>query len=198
MTSERNSGRERDTVDRLLAAARSCVLEFGWKKTTLTDVANRAGVSRMTVYRTYSDMESLLADLMTREWGSVVADVMARNQVHGDWPTRIASGVAGVVTALRTNALLERTIAVDPEWLLPYLLERRGRSQDAVLGLLTERVSLAQAEGAVRAGSPGLLAKSIVLTAHGFVLSALTMTDDTALTELDQELAEMIRRFLAP
>ena len=32
-----------------LDAARDCILDVGWKRTTLTDVARRAGVSRMTI-----------------------------------------------------------------------------------------------------------------------------------------------------
>ena len=61
MTSIRNS-------ERLLDAAREVILTVGWKRATLTDVARRAEVSRMTVYRAYPDMQSILADLMTREW----------------------------------------------------------------------------------------------------------------------------------
>lgn len=56
--------------DSVLDAAREVILTVGWKRATLTDVARRAEMSRMTVYRTYPDMQSILADLMTREWVS--------------------------------------------------------------------------------------------------------------------------------
>ena len=59
-----------------LDAARACILDVGWRRTTLTEVARRAGVSRMTIYRTWSDMPQLLGDLMTREWGNVVAAIV--------------------------------------------------------------------------------------------------------------------------
>ena len=55
--------------DTYLDAARDCILDVGWRRTTLTEVARRAGVSRMTIYRTWADMPQLLSDLMTREWG---------------------------------------------------------------------------------------------------------------------------------
>jgi AcrR family transcriptional regulator len=32
-----------------LDAARACILDVGWRRTTLTEVARRAGVSRMTI-----------------------------------------------------------------------------------------------------------------------------------------------------
>ena len=58
--------------DRLLDAARECVLAVGVRRTTVTDVARRAGVSRMTLYRRYPDLEAVLAALMTREFGRLI------------------------------------------------------------------------------------------------------------------------------
>src|SRR6476659_6772036 len=60
-----------------LDAARACILDVGWRRTTLTEVARRAGVSRMTIYRTWPDMAAVLSDLMTREWAEVVATAVA-------------------------------------------------------------------------------------------------------------------------
>ncbi len=184
--------------DRLLAAARESIVAVGWKRTTLTDVAGRAGVSRMTVYRTYPDMATLLADLMTREWTGLVAQVADAVEPAHEWPGRIASAVAGTVAALRVNALFRRMMDVDPEWMLPYLIDRRGRSQDAVLDALGEQIAQAQTAGGVRAGDPVLLARSVLLAAHGFAISGHTMADaDVSLTTLDDELTDLVRRYLA-
>ena len=198
MTSRRNGRPGSTTADRLLDAARQSILDFGWKRTTLTDVASRASVSRMTVYRTYPDMPTLFGDLMTREWAEVAAAVVATKDAEGDWPARIAGRVIAIVAALRENDLLRRIVDVDPELLLPYLLDRRGRSQDAVLDLLAERIAEGQAEGGLRAGDPVLLARAIVLAAHGFLFSAQTMTDDDVTpAALERELTELVRRYLA-
>src|SRR5512139_2038197 len=120
--------------DELLDAARHCILAVGWRRTTLTDVARRAGVSRMTIYRRWQDMQSLLADLMTREWSGVVED--GALDAGASPLDRLVGGVAATVAALRDNELFRRIVHVDPELLLPYLLDRRGRSQDAILALL--------------------------------------------------------------
>lgn len=198
MTSLSNRGEAATTADRLLAAARESILSVGWKRTTLTDVASRAGVSRMTVYRTYPDMATLFGDLMTREWAEVVAQVLAAHEPVDDWPQRLADGVVSTVAALRQDELFRRIVDVDPVLLLPYLLERRGRSQDAVIDLVADRIAAAQSGGGVRDGDPVLLARTIVLATHGALLSAPTMTGDhITLAVLDQELAELIRRYIA-
>ncbi len=59
-------------ADLALDAARASILAVGWSRTTLTDIARRAGVSRMTLYRRWPEMNALLGDLMTREWGGLV------------------------------------------------------------------------------------------------------------------------------
>jgi AcrR family transcriptional regulator len=180
--------------DALLDAARHCILAVGWKRTTLTDVARRAGVSRMTIYRRWPDMQTLLSDLMTREWSGVVT----RTAAGGSGPARrrLARGVAATVAALRDNELFRRIVQVDPELLLPYLLGRRGRTQDSVLELLEDGVRQGQRDGSVRKGSPSRLAQAILLSAHGFTLSAQTMTDDPA--RLDTELRDLVDRYLSP
>ena len=195
MTSIRNNER---SEDRYLDAARECILATGWTRTTLTDVARRAGVSRMTIYRTWPDMQTLLADLMTREWGGVVAEVASAGA--GSAPLeRLSTGISGTVTALRSNDLLRKIVEVDPELLLPYLLQRRGRSQDNILDLLESMVAEGQSDGSVRDGDPRLLARSILLAAHGFTLSAETMTDDEHPVEAyDEELCALLERYHAP
>jgi AcrR family transcriptional regulator len=183
-----------------LDAARACILDVGWRRTTLTEVARRAGVSRMTIYRTWSDMPRLLGDLMTREWGNVVAAITDGPESSAGSPAdRLVTALVGGVRALRDNELFVRIVELDPELLLPYLLSRRGRSQDAILGLVEEWVRAGQQTGDVRPGDPVAIARGLVLTTHGFVLSLHTMVDDSVSeAALDAELVAVLTRALKP
>ncbi|GAA1477279.1 TetR/AcrR family transcriptional regulator [Nocardioides aestuarii] len=192
MTSLRNNQSPRDGY---LDAARECILDVGWRRTTLTEVARRAGVSRMTIYRTWPDMPTLLGDLMTREW----TDVVAAQPATGHTPAAVADGLLATVRALRDNELFVRIVELDPELLLPYLLARRGRSQEAIAAVLTDVVAAGQADGSIRAGDPVAIARSLLLAAHGFALSAQTMVDDAVdAAALDDELRHLVERALTP
>ena len=205
MTSIRhNPERSTSPDDAYLDAARDAILAVGWSRTTLTDIARRAGVSRMTLYRRWPDTQTLLADLMTREWGHVVAE--AADGGDGDSLDRIARGIVATVQALRANALLRRIVDVDPEVLLPYLLDRRGRSQEMVADALAGLIAQGQRDKTIRRGDPVVLARSLVLVCHGFTLSAHTMSDltdddqvsrDADVSHLDRELDTLVRRYLA-
>lgn len=177
-----------------LDAARDALLDLGWSRTTLTEIARRAGVSRMTLYRAWPDMNSLLGDLMTREWANVLTVSEA-----DDYRVRVVESVIGSVQALRKNDMFERIIELDAERLLPYLIERTGRVQDLLLGFLTEGVREGQASGQIRAGDPELIASTILLQAQGFALSAQILAPTNArMTDLDHEFADALMRYLAP
>jgi AcrR family transcriptional regulator len=179
-----------------LDAARDCLLDVGWRRTTLTDVARRANVSRMTIYRAWPDMQALLGDLMTREWQQMIGEVITG-------PVSTAADLADTVVAvsrvIRANPLFRKILEVDPEQVLPYLLRRPGRSQAAILDLLSPALAAGQAAGTVRAGNPPVMARTLLLAAHGLTLSAHTMaTDSITEADLDAELRTILLNGLLP
>ena len=156
----------------------------------------------MTIYRAWPDMPAVLGDLMTREWGEVVAQAV--EEADGslgngtDAADRIVAEVVATTRALRANELFVRIVELDPELLLPYLLTRRGRSQEAIAELTAGRLSEGQQDGSVRDGNPVAIARSLLLATHGFVLSAHTMVDDeVGEDDLDQELEHLVRRVIS-
>jgi len=117
----------------------------------------------MTIYRRWPDMHTLLSDLMAREWSGVVEQAATRDlgeHMNGpsrrdafcpsDWPR----GVTGTVRALRDNGLFHNIVEVDPELLLPYILDRRGRTQDSMLEVLEAAITGGQAAETIRVGDP--------------------------------------------
>ncbi|MBS2940364.1 TetR/AcrR family transcriptional regulator [Nocardioides sp. J2M5] len=185
-------------IDGYLDAARDCILDVGWRRTTLTEVARRAGVSRMTMYRAWPDMGSLLGDLMTREWVGIAAAtrVAAKDTTT---PGGIAAAALSTVRALRDNELFVRIVELDPDLMLPYLLARRGRSQEALIEILAAEIASGQATGAIHGGDPVLMARALMLAGQGFVFSALTMTDaDIDVEQLDGQFLHLVASSLAP
>jgi AcrR family transcriptional regulator len=168
--SQRHTAVVVDERDRLLDAARECVLAVGVRRTTVTDVARRAGVSRMTLYRRFPDLETVLAALMTREFGRLVAEA-AERAAGTTARERVVAMVVHGSRELADDPLFVRLLDVDPELLLPYVTRRLGGMQRIAVAAGAE--AIAAADGSVRSdASPGVLSAGIELIARGFVLAA--------------------------
>ncbi len=182
----------------LLDATQACVLAVGVRRTTMTDVARRASVSRMTLYRRYADVTSLMQALMTREFTQILGEVEAEVQALPSARERLVTAAVAGVDRLTRDPLFLRIVDVDPELLLPYLTTRRGAFQRAVVGVMEARIADGVAEGSVAAGDPAAAARAIELALRGFAFQALA---PGAADERAQELAElgrMLDAYLAP
>lgn len=188
--------------DPVLDAVRDCVLAVGVRRTTLTDVARRAGVSRMTLYRRWPDVRTLVGDLMTREWIAVATGAMPNPRPDQETRTLIVDGLVAGVEAFRAHPLFRKIIDVDPELLLPYVLDRRGASQEALLALLADALEAGHADGSVRRAPVERQARAVLLVVQSFTLSLRTMTDedDPELTSAAflGELRTLLERTLTP
>ncbi|MFE5889798.1 TetR/AcrR family transcriptional regulator [Streptomyces sp. NPDC002285] len=188
--------------DAVLDAVRDCVLAVGVRRTTLTDVARRAGVSRMTLYRRWPDVRSLVGDLMTREWVAVATAAMPERRPGTDARGLIVDGLVTGVDAFRAHPLFRKIVDVDPELLLPYVLDRRGASQQALLALLADGLREGHADGSVRAGHVERQARALLLIVQSFTLSLRTMTDeddaDLSSEAFLAELRSILERTLTP
>lgn len=186
----------------MLDAVRDCVLAVGVRRTTLTDVARRAGVSRMTLYRRWPDVRSLVGDLMTREWIGVATAAMPERRPGTPLRGPLVDGLVAAVRALGEHPLFRKILEVDPELLLPYVLDRRGASQDTLLQLLADALREGHADGSVRVEHTERQARAVLLIAQSFTLSLRTMTDeddpDLTTEAFLAELRHTLERTLAP
>ncbi|MGB8650791.1 MAG: TetR/AcrR family transcriptional regulator [Mycobacteriales bacterium] len=182
MPSQRNSNAERGS-DALLDAARDCVMDVGLRRTTLADVARRAGVSRMTVYRQFSDLDTLVGALLTRELVAVLDEVDARVRSLPTARERLVAAAVEVVRRLDAHPLYRRVLDLDPELLLPLVVDRFGSTQRAAMARIAEQVRAGQQDGSVRAVDPQRAATCVLLTAQSFVFSA-RLVDDAVVGEL--------------
>ncbi|MFD8256806.1 TetR/AcrR family transcriptional regulator [Streptomyces werraensis] len=178
MTPIRHNGSAGSDNDAVLDAVRDCVLAVGVRRTTLTDVARRAGVSRMTLYRRWPDVRSLVGDLMTREWIAVATGAMPEPGPDTTARELLTRGLVDAVRDFVAHPLFRKILDVDPELLLPYVLDRLGASQEALLELLAGVLREGHADGSVRRAPVERQARSVLLIVQSFTLSLRTVTDE--------------------
>lgn len=182
----------------LLDAVQACVLAVGVRRTTMTDVARRAGVSRMTLYRRYADVTSLMQALMTREFTQILAEVEADAAARPSARERLVESAVSGVDRLTRHPLFLRIVDVDPELLLPYITTRLGAFQRAVVEAMEARIADGLQDGSVALDDPAAAARTIELALRGFALQTPAPgTEHERAQELAQ-LRRMLDRYLAP
>ena len=182
--------------EHILDAAYDLLLAVGMRRLNMADIARSSGVSRATLYRHWPNSSSVVGALVTREFDGVTAHALAA----GSTPARagLVSGVIAIVRSIRVHPLMRKIIDVDPEFLLPYLVERRGTSTTHQLGLLEMALQAGRADGSVRAGNVAVQARAVWLLACSFTLTGPVLADEVSLEDLDGQLADLLDRYLAP
>ncbi|WP_157106216.1 TetR/AcrR family transcriptional regulator [Nocardia sienata] len=179
----------------ILDAARECVAEFGVRRTTLAEVARRAGVSRPTVYRRWSDSRDLIAELLVRELHEIIATAVPTG---GPARERLVTGVVTGAAEVRSNPLFGKIFRTDTDLMLTYVFGRLGRNQRQLLDLFGAGIRDGQADGSVRTGDPGRLAAMVLLITQSAVQSAATVAHLLDGSALDAELRHALDTYLAP
>jgi len=189
---ERRHAPTRVSDDVLLDATRTCVLAAGVRRTTLAEIARTAKVSRMTLYRRFPDVRSILAALMTREFGALLqkANLLAATESTGR--ARLVRCSVESVKALANDPLMRTVLDVDAELLLPYIVERLGGTQLLAEQVIAALLAAGHEDGSIRRGDGAAQVRSVLLVVQSFVLSLRPATSDVAEDALLAEFSHLL------
>ena len=138
------------TPARILDATFDALQDFGLSRLTVEDVAQRAGLSRQTVYRYFPSKDHLMIALVSREEERMLDGVRAAFVEHEKLETAVTRSTSFVLRLAREHPLLDRLLASDQQAFLPYVTTRAlpaiVRARETMLGLLLERVPDADEE----------------------------------------------------
>lgn len=177
--------------DHILDAALALAAASGLRHLTMEDVARRAGVGRMTVYRRFGTREALLDALAGREARRCLAELDAASPVDAPIETQVTAGFATAIALIREHPLLSRLARIEPDVVLKTLNADDAALLRLCVGYLADRLRAAQRAGVLDGGVRAEeVAELMVRVALSFVL--LPSSD---LPLADPELA---RRLLAP
>ncbi|ALG86424.1 TetR/AcrR family transcriptional regulator [Gordonia phthalatica] len=181
--------------DVILDAATQLMSTIGIRRTTMADVARAADVSRATLYRRFPNVEAIAATVTTREFEKVVAGAPIADGVVDR--ASLVQTVVYLVREARAHPLLRRIIELDPEFLMPYLLHRTGRTSRGQLTVIAGFILAGQDAGEIRDGDAQRLATTVLQMAWSFALTGPVFADGD-LGSLDSELSDLLERYLRP
>ncbi|MBV1778790.1 TetR/AcrR family transcriptional regulator [Paeniglutamicibacter sp. ABSL32-1] len=192
MKSQRTTG---PGDEKLLLATRESVVLHGVRRTTANDIAERAGISRMTFYRRMGSVEHAVLATLTREFRTAAADVRSACPA-GTGREQLVHFAIQSVRVFATSELLASIAERDPEFLIPYVTDRFGASQQLILDELEGLIAAGQADHSIEATAA--TATTLLLALQGVALSARLLRKTGAFEQTLAELERMLLRHLTP
>lgn len=183
---------------RILDAALALAAASGLRHLTMEDVARRAGVGRMTVYRRFGSKAALVEALSVRECRRCLAVIAAALPDQAGADERLAGLLTATLRVIRDHPLLARLASVEPEALLRELTRDDSAVFRMVREFLIGVIRDGQAAGELVDGDPAILAELGLRLGASFVLmpdTVLPIDDPAALRRLVGTM--MVRRAVA-
>ncbi|MBX7455445.1 TetR/AcrR family transcriptional regulator [Mycolicibacterium sp. 3033] len=192
MVSIRNS--DSGVEKRILDAAAACILAYGVERTTMTEIARRARVSRPTIYRRWPDIRWVIAELLTVR----IAGVLEQIPDRGPGREATVERVVAVAEHLRNDEIVQSVIRNAPNLAMVYIAERLGTSQQILIDALAEAIKAGQADGSVRPGNPQEMGAMCLLMTQSTIQSAQMVETLLDARAINVELARALNGYLTP
>ncbi|AIG75425.1 Hypothetical protein AJAP_12720 [Amycolatopsis japonica] len=184
-----------ETRTRILDAAYTQFSKTGIQRSTMEDVARRAGVSRITVYRRFPGKDVLVEQVVRREFRRYFDRFLADIEQADTVAERVVLGFVSSLRAIRGNPLIGGLLDVEPDLLMASMIGDGGRTLATVRAFVAGQLKQEQAAGNVsRKLDVDLAAELMVRVSTSFLLIPSQVVD----VDDDEQLAAVARRFLVP
>lgn len=197
-------GKQEARTNRILDAALELVQRWGYRKTTLDDIAKQAGVTKGTLYQHWKTREALFEALLQREYLSFMLDF--RERIANDPRSALLSSlIRHLVFLMAAHPLLKAILQGDTEMLgdLGDLIRSHTGQQLIPARLEASQVYLEQlrAQGLLRTNvSIDTQMKMLTAICMGFFFMDRVMPPDRrfSLDEMAESLGATIQRTFEP
>lgn len=183
------------TRARLLDAAFDQFCRMGIQRSSMDEVARRAGLSRVTIYRKFDTKDALVEQVILREFRRYFLRFLAD---IGEADTAEERVVFGFVSSLRSilgNPLIGGLIETEPTLLAGSIGADDGRMLAAVRQFLAQQLRKEQLAGNIAADlDTELTAEMMVRFSNSF----LTVPSQLVDVHDDEQLAAIARQYLVP
>ena len=189
-----------ERAERIMDAAAALMIRYGYDKTTMSDIAREAGVSKGALYLHWSSKEKLFEAMLWRESWKYIDATIARTETDPD---------GGTLTGLFRNSIVE--LKNNPVMLAVYRKDRR------VLGMLRvggdsnifadkftigfDFIKMFQEVNAVRKDmDPAVMSYLMAMLSYGFIMIEEVIPTESAppVEDVLQGMSEIFERAFAP
>jgi len=183
------------TRTRLLDAAYEQFCRMGIQRSSMEDVARRAGLSRITLYRRFATKDELVEQVMLREFRRYFDRFLVDIQQAESAADRVVLGFVSSLRAIRGNPMIGGLISAEPNLVAGSMIGDDGLMLATVRQFLAAQLRQEQRAGNVSSDlDTDLVAEMMVRISASFLAIPSHVID----LDSDDELAAIAWQFLVP
>jgi AcrR family transcriptional regulator len=192
-----------ERANRILDAASKLIVHYGYDKTTVSDIAREAGVSKGAIYLHWSSKEALFEALIFREAEVVTEDMLNRVEADPEAGTVFSLFQHAIVTAIENpliHAILTKDTRIMGDFTRHWVHANPNAAHESEW-FRTEMVRQLQDAHVIRADlDADIIAYIITLIRYGFLTVHEVVPQDQTppLLEVGRTLGMLLEQALAP
>lgn len=198
LTEQIPPGKGDSTSDQVLDAALALFIEFGLRRTTMEDVAQRAGIGRATLYRRFGDKDQLVQAVILRECQQQLALIEQHLQGQRSAVDSLIEAFVLAVTRAHVHPLLIRLLSSEAETILPYLTTQLPEVTTFARLYLAAQLRKSQQQGHVANLPAEQTAELLLRLTQSLVLSPVGVIDPASETSVRDFANTFLRPLLTP
>lgn len=182
-------------AQQILDAAEHVFSEIGVRRATVGDIAKKAGVDRVTIYRRIGAKDDLVNAVTARDAALVFEKIEAAARQGETFEDRMALSFAATIGIIREHALLNRMLDLESETLLPQLTIQGRPLIVGAVAVVMHVFEQAVEDGLLESADHLLpIAELLVRVVHSFMLTPAGVLE----LETQEQLMQFARDHMLP
>ncbi|MBI2889830.1 MAG: TetR/AcrR family transcriptional regulator [Nitrospirae bacterium] len=147
-----------DSRERILAAAKRNFERYGFRKSSVDDIARDANVGKGTVYNYVSSKDDLFVQTMNLEAAKLWGIAKQAMQPAQPVPEKLLAVFCSVIEQIMSDPFLSRALMREPDLMATHLHSFVLDLERTAVSWIEDQIRQGVAEGSVRTNDPRLLA----------------------------------------
>ncbi|HEU0027542.1 MAG TPA: helix-turn-helix domain-containing protein [Ktedonobacterales bacterium] len=197
---ERRPDERQQREERILDAATSLLVRWGYRKTTIDDVAREAGVGKGTIYLHWRDKNELFRAAVWRAERLLSEDIMRRVAADPEGGLLHRLWMHGMLAAL-DNPLMAAIMTGQPDILQGLIRGLDQQERDRLVGNGEEYVVHLQRVGLIRADIPASVITFLMTALKIGIINPPDLIGQErrpSIEQLGEAVSDLLRRWLEP
>ncbi|MHB8894989.1 MAG: TetR/AcrR family transcriptional regulator [Candidatus Geothermincolia bacterium] len=182
----------------ILEAARGLYQRYGYKKTTMDDIAKAAGITKPTVYSYFKGKKDILIALVEWEGSRILERGLSGVREGASAEEQLAAMFLATDKFLKEDNFLQGIVSRDPDILTPEVVSTAFDFERKIMEAVETILKWGMEQGTVRKTDPRLLAYAIVRLHEAFTFTAFFDLDGYTQDQIGGFFVEMMVSTLRP